>query len=437
CKELGMECVSVYSEADADSLPVKMADEAICIGSAHSEDSYINMTNILSAAISTGCNAIHPGYGFLSENDQFAEWTAKCNLTFIGPSSKTIGLLSNKLNAKKIAMRYHIPTVPGSLEPVNSLEDAIRIANEIGYPLLLKAMEGGGGKGIQEIHNQQELHEHFDRVRLENKANFKKDGIFIEKWIANPHHIEIQLIRDYHNNIVSLGDRDCSIQRRKQKLVEESPSLFLNLDLRKQLTKDAVTLFEAVDYVGVGTVEFIVDNDFRYYFLEVNTRLQVEHPVTEMVTGVDIVREQIKIAFHQPLSIRQEDIHCQGVAIECRITAEDPLHDFLPSPGMIKNVIVPGGLGVRVDTHIYPNYVITPYYDSLLAKLIVWAPTRREAIRRMRWALEQFLIDGIQTNIELLYLLMHNPDFVRGTYDTLFLTKFIELVKENNHESII
>ncbi|MDY0063566.1 MAG: acetyl-CoA carboxylase biotin carboxylase subunit [Bacilli bacterium] len=437
CKELGMECVSVYSEADADSLPVKMADEAICIGSAHSEDSYLNMTNILSAAISTGCNAIHPGYGFLSENDQFAEWTAKCNLTFIGPSSKTIGLLSNKLNAKKIAMRYHIPTVPGSLEPVNSLEDAIRIANEIGYPLLLKAMEGGGGKGIQEIHNQQELHEHFDRVRLENKANFKKDGIFIEKWIANPHHIEIQLIRDYHNNIVSLGDRDCSIQRRKQKLVEESPSLFLNLDLRKQLTKDAVTLFEAVDYVGVGTVEFIVDNDFRYYFLEVNTRLQVEHPVTEMVTGVDIVREQIKIAFHQPLSIRQEDIHCQGVAIECRITAEDPLHDFLPSPGMIKNVIVPGGLGVRVDTHIYPNYVITPYYDSLLAKLIVWAPTRREAIRRMRWALEQFLIDGIQTNIELLYLLMHNPDFVRGTYDTLFLTKFIELVKENNHESII
>ncbi len=437
CKELGMECVSVYSEADADSLPVKMADEAICIGSAHSEDSYLNMTNILSAAISTGCNAIHPGYGFLSENDQFAEWTAKCNLTFIGPSSKTIGLLSNKLNAKKIAMRYHIPTVPGSLEPVNSLEDAIRIANEIGYPLLLKAMEGGGGKGIQEIHNQQELHEHFDRVRLENKANFKKDGIFIEKWIANPHHIEIQLIRDYHNNIVSLGDRDCSIQRRKQKLVEESPSLFLNLDLRKQLTKDAVTLFEAVDYVGVGTVEFIVDNDFRYYFLEVNTRLQVEHPVTEMVTGVDIVREQIKIAFHQPLSIRQEDIHYQGVAIECRITAEDPLHDFLPSPGMIKNVIVPGGLGVRVDTHIYPNYVITPYYDSLLAKLIVWAPTRREAIRRMRWALEQFLIDGIQTNIELLYLLMHNPDFVRGTYDTLFLTKFIELVKENNHESII
>lgn len=434
CKELGIGQVAVYSRADADSLHVKLADEAICIGSEKSVDSYLNMTNLISAAISTGCNAIHPGYGFLSENEKFAEMVEKCNIKFIGPSSDVINKLGNKVEAKRLAKLAGIPVVEGSDGVVENLEDAKLIAKQITYPILIKAKNGGGGKGISIIRNEIDLVKMFELTRQEAEVNFGDSGVYIEKYIENPHHIEIQILADSFGNVVHLGERDCSVQRRNQKVIEESPSPYVDDELRAKLGDSAVRLTKSVGYENAGTIEFIVDKDKKFYFIEMNTRVQVEHPVTEMVTGIDIVKEQLRIAYNSGLTFTQKDVKVTGHAIECRLNAEDPYHNFRPSPGTIKNLLVPGGPGVRVDTHIYNNYVVPPYYDSMLAKLIVHAPTRKEAIRKMRMALEQFMIDGIVTNIEILYLIMHNTHFVRGIYDTSFVSEFLESIKDKFNE---
>jgi len=429
CKELGISSVAIYSTADTDSLHVKFADEAICVGSEKSTNSYLSMNNIISAAIATGCNAIHPGYGFLSENEKFAEIVEKCNIKFIGPSSKVIEQCGNKARARKIAQECGVPVVKGSNGVVKSLDEAKVIAQEIGYPILIKAASGGGGKGISIVKNEEELTRTFEKTMLEAYANFGDRSVYLEKLIENPRHIEIQILADHYGNVIHLGERDCSIQRRNQKMIEETPSPFITEELRERMGKDAVKIAKYLGYVSAGTVEFVVDKEGNYYFIEMNTRIQVEHPITEMVTGVDLVKEQIKIAYGQELSFKQEDITFTGHAIECRINAEDVEHNFAPSPGKINNLVFPGGFGVRLDSHLYSNYVVPPYYDSLLAKLIVHGQNRKEAIRKMRVALEQFVIDGIKTNIEFQYLIMHNPDFVRGSYDTSFIKRFLELVR--------
>jgi acetyl-CoA carboxylase biotin carboxylase subunit len=429
CKELGIPCVAVYSTADKDSLHVKVADEAICIGGPKSSDSYLNIESIISAAIATGCNAIHPGYGFLSENEKFIQVIERCNLLHVGPQSEVVRMLGDKARARQIARSVQIPILEGSEGVVNSLNEAKSIAARIGFPLLIKAVYGGGGKGIRIIRSQEELVKMFDVTRMEAEANFGNPDVYLEKYVEKPHHIEIQFLADKHGNVIHLGERDCSIQNRNQKFIEESPSPFICGSLREELGNCAIRLVKACGYHNAGTVEFIVDEKKNYYFLEVNTRIQVEHPVTEMVTGIDLIKEQIRIAYGDQLSYRQEDITVRGHAIECRITAEDPKNGFLPNPGLVKTTILPGGPGVRIDTHLYPNYTVPPYYDSLLAKLIVVAPTRKEAIRKMRMALEQFIIDGVKTNMEILYLIMHDLNFVRGTYDTGFFKLFWDTVQ--------
>lgn len=434
CKELGISQVAVYSKADKDSLHVKLADEAICIGEAPSKDSYLNMENIISAAVATGCNAIHPGYGFLSENEKFAAMVERCNIKFIGPSSETITKLGNKIQARQLAKEANIPVVEGSDGVVETLESAKKIAKRVTYPILIKATSGGGGKGISIVKSEEELVKMFELTKQEAKVNFGDGSVYIEKYIENPHHIEIQILADSFGNIIHLGERDCSIQRRNQKMIEESPSPFINENFRNEIGEAAIRLAKLVGYENAGTVEFLVDKDNNYYFIEMNTRIQVEHPITEMVTGIDIVKEQIRIAYKSGLSYTQNDIKVRGHAIECRINAEDPHHNFRPSPGLIKNVIFPGGPGVRLDTHIYNNYQITPYYDSMLAKLIVYAPTRKEAIRKMRSSLEQFMIDGIITNMDILYLIMHSTHFVRGVYDTNFVKDFLDSIKDKFNE---
>lgn len=434
CKELSINTVAVYSKADENCLHVKLADEAICIGEARSSDSYLNINNVISAAIATGCNAIHPGYGFLSENEKFVEIVEKCKIKFVGPSSEAIKKLGNKSMARQIAREANVPIVEGSEGVVNSLTEAIKIAKKITYPIMLKASSGGGGKGISIIRSEDELKNLFERTRHEAEVNFGDNDLYIEKYIENARHIEIQILADGKGNVIHLGERDCSVQRRNQKMIEESPSPFINDEIREKLGSAAISLAKAVNYENAGTVEFLVDKYSNFYFMEMNTRVQVEHPVTEMVTGVDIVKEQLRIAYNGELSIKQQDIKISGHAIECRINAEDPNHDFRPTPGEIKNVIFPGGPGVRIDTHIYTNYFVPPYYDSMLGKLIVHAPTRREAIRKMRSSLEQLMIDGIKTNIEFQYLIMYNTEFVRGFYDTSFVKSFIETVRANNNE---
>lgn len=429
CKELGIPCVAVYSTADKESLHVKLADEAICIGGPRGVDSYLNMNNIISSAIATGCNSIHPGYGFLAENDKFIELLERCNLTFIGPRSETVRKLGDKALAKKIAKSVGIPVIEGSDGTVESLEEAQKVASKIGFPLMIKATAGGGGKGISIIHNQDELIKMFDLTKMEAEANFGNSDVYLEKYIEKPHHIEVQFLADKFGNVIYFPERDCSVQRRNQKMVEESPSPFVTEALRKELGEATVRLAKASGYTNAGTVEFIVDDEKNYYFLEVNTRIQVEHPITEAITGVDLVKEQIRIAYNDELTLKQEDIILSGHALECRITAEDPNRNFMPAPGLVKNLVMPGGPGVRIDTHLYNNYEIPAHYDSLLAKLIVWAPTRKEAIRKMRVALEQFIIDGVKSNIEVLYLIMHSTNFVRGYYDTGFIKVFWETVK--------
>lgn len=437
CKELGIPTVAVYSLADKESLHVKIADESICIGKASSKDSYLNINSVLSAAISTGCNAIHPGYGFLSENSRFAEMVESCNINFIGPSSKVIGLIGDKATAKKIAIEAGVPVVEGSDGIISDTDDGIKIARKIGYPVMIKASSGGGGRGIIIVRNEDEFISAFAKAALEAESSFGDKSLYVEKYIEKPHHIEIQIIGDKMGNMVHLGERDCSIQRRNQKVIEESPSAFISNQLRRKLCASALKLAKAIGYYNAGTMEFLVDSNENYFFIEMNTRIQVEHGVTEWVTGIDLIKEQIRIAYGNELSFRQMDVKFSGHAMECRICAEDPSQGFRPTPGRITNVVFPGGPGVRIDTHIYSQYEVSQYYDSLLAKLIVYAPTRRDAIRKMRCALEQFIIEGVKNNIEYLFLIMHQPDFVKGQIDTGFIARFNEVLEGEKNVGVL
>jgi len=433
-KELGIETVAIYSRADQDSLHVKLADEAICIGAETSKESYLNANSVLSAAIATGCNAIHPGYGFLSENSAFAEMVESCQLHFVGPKSETIALIGDKASARKIAKQLNVPIVLGSEGIIADLDEGLKVAKTIGYPVMIKASSGGGGRGISIVRSESEFKSAFERTSMEAEASFGDASLYIEKFIDSPRHIEIQIIGDQKGNIVHLNERDCSLQRRNQKLVEEAPSPFVNDILRRKMTASALKIAKAIGYINAGTLEFIVDAKSNYYFIEMNTRIQVEHPITEMITHQDLVKEQIRIAYGHELSFKQKDIIIDGHSIECRINAEDAMNGFLPSIGKIDHIIFPGGMGVRLDTHLYQGYQVSPYYDSMLAKLIVHAPTRLEAIRKMRVALEQFFIEGIFTNIEYHYLIMHNPDYIKGHYDTGFISRFNLLVEASKNE---
>lgn len=426
CKELGIPTVAIYSLADKDSLHVNLADESICVGGNRSNESYLNINNVVSAAIATGATMIHPGYGFLSENAQFAEIVEKCNLTFVGPTPQAIRSVGDKASAKAIAKLSGVPVVEGSEGIIESIEDGLRVAQKIGYPVMLKATSGGGGRGISIIRSADDFKAIFEKTSMEAESSFGDKNLYMERYIESPRHVEVQIMGDKFGNVVHLGERDCSLQRRNQKLVEESPSPIMTERLRTKMGQAAIKMAKAVKYSSAGTIEFLVDQTGNFYFIEMNTRIQVEHPVTEAVTGFDLVKEQIRIALDKPLSFKQTDVEIKGHAIECRINAEDPSHGFRPTPGTIAQVVFPGGIGVRLDTHIYPNYVIPPYYDSLLAKLIVYAPTRKEAIRKMRMALEQFIIDGVTNNIEFQYLLMHTPEFVKGEVDTGFIARFQE-----------
>ena len=409
---------------------VKLADESVCIGEPRSNKSYLNINNIISAAVATGATMIHPGYGFLSENEQFAEIVSSCGIKFVGPSADSISKIGDKASAKAIARKASVPVVEGSEGIVDGLEDGLKIAKKIGFPVMIKATSGGGGRGISIIRSEKEFRNVFDRTSMEAEASFGDKNLYVEKYIENPRHIEVQILCDSHGSCIYLGERDCSLQRRNQKIIEEGPSPVVDAKLRKRMGEAAVKLAKAVNYVNAGTIEFLVDKNLNFYFIEMNTRIQVEHPVTEMITGVDLVKEQIRIALGKPLSLTQKQVTIQGHAIECRINAEDVKENFRPSPGKITQLILPGGYGVRIDTHIYPGYEVPPYYDSMLAKLIVYAPTRKDAIRKMIVALEQFMVDGITTNIEFHYSLLHTQEFISGDVDTGFIGRFLERLKE-------
>jgi acetyl-CoA carboxylase biotin carboxylase subunit len=432
CKELSIPTVAVYSTADVDTMAVKLADEAICIGEARSNKSYLNINNVISAAVATGATLIHPGYGFLSENEQFAEIVASCGLTFVGPSANAIRQIGDKASAKAIAKKAGVPIIQGSEGIVENLEEGLTIAKSIGFPVMIKATSGGGGRGISIIRSEKEFRDVFDRTSMEAEASFGDKNLYVEKYIENPRHIEIQILCDRFGSCVYLGERDCSLQRRNQKMIEEGPSPVVNDRLRKKMGDAAVKLAKAVGYVNAGTIEFLVDKNLNFYFIEMNTRIQVEHPVTEFITGIDLVKEQIKIALGKKLPFTQRQIKLTGHAIECRINAEDVKENFRPVPGKITQLIMPGGIGVRIDTHIYPGYEVPPFYDSMIAKLIVYAPTRKEAIRKMIVALEQFMVDGITTNIEFHYSLLHTQEFVSGNVDTGFVGRFLERIKNLN-----
>lgn len=421
CRELGVDTVAVYSSADADALHVQLATQAVCIGPAKAADSYLNVDALLTVARQTGCDALHPGYGFLSENAEFAQRCADLELTFIGPSGDVIRTMGNKAAARALMQSHGVPVVPGSDGPVSTAQDAQAVAEAIGYPVLVKASAGGGGRGMRRVDRPEELVAKFEEARAEALACFGDGQLYLEKLILNPRHIEFQILADRHGAVIHLGERDCSIQRKNQKLVEESPSKALSPQLREAMGAAAVAAARAAGYENAGTIEFVLDQDGKFYFIEMNTRIQVEHPVTELVTGLDLVREQIRVSAGLPLSVTQEEVLFRGHAIECRINAEDPAKGFQPCPGRIGFLHLPGGYGVRVDTGLYTGYELPPYYDSLMAKLIVYAPTRLEAIRRMRRALEELVIEGPATNTDLLHQILHHPDFVRGNYSTGFL----------------
>lgn len=426
CRELGVETVSVYSQADADALHVQLATRAVCIGPAKAADSYLNVNALLTVAKETGCDAVHPGYGFLSESAEFSDQCAQMGLRFIGPSGDVIRMMGNKSAARDLMKKHHVPVVPGSDGAVETAEEAGKIAAEIGYPVLVKASAGGGGRGMRRVDSPEEMESKFQQARAEALACFGDGQLYVEKLILNPKHIEFQILADRHGNVIHLGERDCSIQRKNQKLMEESPARGLTPALREQMGRDAVLAAQAAGYVGAGTIEFVMDQEGHYYFIEMNTRIQVEHPVTEMVTGVDLVQEQIRIAAGLPLSYSQEDIHLEGHSIECRINAEDFRRGFLPCPGKTEFLHLPGGPGVRVDTALYTGYELSPYYDSLAAKVIVHAPTRLGAIRRMRRALEELVIEGYSTTAPLAHLILYHPDYIRGRYDTGFLEQNLD-----------
>ena len=423
CRELGVETVSVYSQADADALHVQLATRAVCIGPAKAADSYLNVNALLTVAKETGCDAVHPGYGFLSESAEFSDQCAQMGLRFIGPSGDVIRMMGNKSAARDLMKKHHVPVVPGSDGAVETAEEAGKIAAEIGYPVLVKASAGGGGRGMRRVDSPEEMESKFQQARAEALACFGDGQMYLEKLILNPRHIEFQIMADKEGHVIQLGDRDCSIQRRNQKLLEESPSKALTPELREAMGQAAVAAAKAAGYENAGTIEFVLDQEGHFYFIEMNTRIQVEHPVTEMVTGLDLVREQLRIAAGLPLSVSQEDVVLRGHALECRINAEDAAQDFRPCPGTTKFLHFPGGPGVRVDSLLYNGYEVSPFYDSLVAKVIVHAPTRLEAIRRMRRVLEEMIIEGYPTTADFCHLILHHPDFVKGRYDTGFLAQ--------------
>ncbi|RKQ37754.1 acetyl-CoA carboxylase biotin carboxylase subunit [Oceanobacillus halophilus] len=422
CKEMEIETVAIYSEADRDALHVQLADEAYCIGPKLSKDSYLNFTNIMSVATLTEVDAIHPGYGFLAENADFAEICKACNIAFVGPTPEAIQKMGIKDVARETMKNANVPIVPGSDGIVESEEEAKQVAKQIGFPVIIKATAGGGGKGIRVARTEEDLVKGIRVTQKEAETAFGNPGVYIEKFIEDFRHVEIQILADAHGNVVHLGERDCSIQRRLQKLIEETPSPALTQEIRNKMGDASVKAAKAVNYVGAGTIEYIFDRKTKeFYFMEMNTRIQVEHPVTEMVTGVDLIKEQIKIANNEELSISQEDIQFEGHAIECRINAEDPFKNFMPSAGNINMYLAPGGFGVRVDSAVYSGYKIPPYYDSMIAKLITYAPTREEAINRMKRALDEFIIEGVHTTVPFHRLIMDHKVFVEGDFNTNFL----------------
>ena len=424
CREMGIKTVAVYSEADRDSLHTLLADEAICIGPAPSTQSYLNMERILTATVAMKADAIHPGFGFLSENARFAELCEKCNIAFIGPSAEIINKMGNKSEARKTMMEAKVPVVPGGKEAVRQVGEAKAMAEKIGFPVMIKASSGGGGKGMRISRGLDDFEANFQNAQMESVKGFSDDTMYIEKYIEKPRHIEFQIIADKFGNVVHLGERDCSIQRRHQKVLEESPSAAISEELRHQMGEVAVRAAKAVGYENAGTIEFLLDMHKNFYFMEMNTRIQVEHPVTEMVTGLDLIKEQIRIAAGEPLSVKQEDICISGHAIECRINAENPSKNFMPCPGMIKNVHVPGGNGVRIDTHIYSDYKVPANYDSMLMKLIVHGKNRMEAISKMRSALGELIIEGIETNVDFQFDILSHEAYRDGDVDTDFIPKY-------------
>jgi len=425
CREMGIATVAVYSEIDKESLHIKLADEAICIGPAKSGLSYLNVKNILEAACLTNADSIYPGFGFLSESSSFAKMCTEAGLKFIGPSAELIDLMGNKSKAKETMKNAGAPVVPGSNGLVESIEHAKQIANEIKYPVILKASAGGGGKGIRIAYTEEELINSYDIVKQEARISFNDDSIYIEKFIENPRHVEIQIIADEHGNAVYLGERDCSVQRRNQKVLEETPSSIIDDNLRRKMGEVAVKAVKSIGYSNVGTIEFLVDKNKDFYFMEMNTRIQVEHPVTEMVTGIDIVKEQLKIASGEKLQFSQNDIIIKGHSLECRINAENPDKNFMPCPGKITGLHIPGGNGIRVDTAVYAGYTVPQTYDSMIAKVIVHGKDRNESIAKMKSALGEFIIEGIDTNIDFLYRILNNDKFINNEYDTSFIAKFL------------
>ncbi|MBI2515759.1 MAG: acetyl-CoA carboxylase biotin carboxylase subunit [Opitutae bacterium] len=425
CRELGIKTLAVYSEADVQSLHVQLADEAICIGGPRSSDSYLRSDRIISAAEIADVDAIHPGYGFLSENAKFAEQCESCNIKFIGPKSKSIRIMGDKAIAKDTVRKAGVPTVPGSDGPVESETEAVKIARKIGYPVIIKAVAGGGGRGMRIAHNDVSFAKEYHVARNEAEKAFGNGAVYIEKYIQNPRHIEFQILADSHGKVLHLGERDCSVQRRHQKLIEEAPSPFLNSDLRKKMGKAAVKAAESAEYENAGTIEFLVDPKGNYYFIEMNTRIQVEHPVTEEVTGIDLIKQQIRVANGEKLDLDQGDITWTKHAIECRINAEDPARNFTPSPGTISLYYAPGGHGVRVDSHVYSGYTIPPYYDSMIGKLICYGTTRKIALQRSYRALSEYLVRGIKTTIPLHKAIMSDPTFIEGKATTAYMEDFM------------
>ena len=431
CREMGIKSVAVYSEADRDCLHTLLADEAICIGPAPSGKSYLNMEQILAATVAMKAEAIHPGFGFLSENARFAELCAKCNITFIGPSADIIHKMGNKSEARKTMMEAGVPVVPGGKEPVYTAEEGKKLADEIGYPVMIKASSGGGGKGMRISYGPEDFEANFQNAQMESIKGFSDDTMYIEKYIEKPRHIEFQIMADKYGHVVHLGERDCSIQRRHQKVLEESPSAAISPELRARMGETAVRAAKAVGYENAGTIEFLLDKHKNFYFMEMTSRIQVAHPVAEMVTGLDLIKEQIRVAAGEPLSISQDDVHITGHAIECRINAENPAKNFMPCPGRITNVHVPGGNGVRIDSHIYNDYRVPANYDSMLLKLIVHGSDRQSAIAKMRSALGELVIEGIETNLDFQYEIINNEAYQKGDTDTHFIpTYFPEYCKE-------
>ena len=425
CREMGINTVAICSDIDKDALHAQLADETVCIGPMASKDSYLRMDRILSATLATGADAIHPGFGFLSENSKFADLCSKCNITFIGPSAEVIDRMGNKSEARKTMMEAGVPVVPGTKEPVYTAEAGKKIADEMGYPVMIKASAGGGGKGMRIVQKEEEFLHHFETASQEAKNSFGDDTMYIEKYIPKARHIEFQILADNYGNVIHLGERDCSIQRRHQKMIEEAPSFVIDENLRKIMGDTAIKAAKAAAYCNAGTIEFILDQDNNFYFIEMNTRIQVEHGVTEMVTGIDLIREQIKIAGGEKLTLIQEDVKIKGHSIECRINAENPSKNFMPSPGVVTSLHMPGGNGVRIDSALYTGYRIPAAYDSLIVKLMVHDATRELAIQKMRGVLGELVIEGIDTNIDFQYQIINHEDYIKGKTDTGFVERML------------